>query len=74
MHEGTLIGQTLTVLNGKTAFQADGTELRLTALRLEFGGKVKDKQFGNTEGNLTCGGTEESPEGRFSFDATLIEV
>ncbi len=28
-----LAGQTLTVLNGKTAFQEDGTELRLTARR-----------------------------------------
>ena len=71
---GTLAGETLTVVNGKTAFQDDGTELRLTALRLEFDGKVKDKQFGKTQGALTCGGSETSPEGTFTFFATLIEV
>jgi len=71
---GSLAGQTLTVVNGKTAFRADGTELRLTALRLEFGDKVKDKQFGKTQGTLTCGGSETTPDGTFSFFATLMEV
>ncbi len=72
--EGTLAGETLTVVNSKTAFQEDGTELRLTAISFEFGDKAKDKQFGKTEGNVTCGGSETSPEGTFSFFATLIAV
>ena len=71
---GTLAGETLTVVNGKTAFRDDDTELRLTALRLEFDGKVKDKQFGKTQGTLTCGGSETSPEGTFTFFATLTEA
>lgn len=71
---GTLAGETLTVVNQKTVFQDDGTELRLTALRTEFDGKVKDKQFGKNQGTLTCGGGETSPEGTFTFFATLIEV
>ena len=71
---GTLAGETLTVVNQKTAFQADGTELRVTAFHFEFDGKVKDKQFGKTQGTLTCGGSETSPEGTFTFLATLIEA
>jgi hypothetical protein len=71
---GTLAGETLTVVNQKTVFQEDGTELRLTALRLEFGDKVKDKQFGKTQGTLTCGGSETTPEGTFTFFATLMEA
>ena len=67
---GTLAGETLTVVNQKTVFQEDGTELRLTALHFEFGDKVKDKQFGKTQGTLTCGGTE----GDFTFFATLTEA
>ena len=72
--EGTLEGETLTVVNQKTAFQEDGTELRLTALRLEFDGKVKEKRFGKTQGTLTCGGSETSPDGTFTFFATLMEA
>ena len=71
---GTLAGQTLTVVSQKTVFQEDGTELRLTALRFEFDGKVKDKQFGKVQGTLTCGGSETSPEGTFTFFATLTEA
>lgn len=71
---GSLAGETLTVVSGKTAYLDDGTQLRLTALRFEFGDKVKDKQFGKTQGTLTCGGSETSPEGTFTFFATLVEV
>ena len=71
---GTLAGETLTVSGNKTAFFEDGTELAVTSLRFEFDGRVKEKTFGKTVGNLTCGGTEETPEGTFSFLATLIEV
>lgn len=67
---GNLAGQTLTVVSGKTAYRADGTELRVTAFHFEVGDKVKDQQFGKTEGTLTCGGTE----GPFTFFATLREV
>lgn len=59
---GTLSGETLTVVSSKTAYHGTN-ELRLTALRIEFDGKVKDKQFGKTQGNLTCGGGETTPEG-----------
>jgi len=71
---GTLAGETLTVVSNKVVFMDDGTELRLTALRVEFGDKVKDKQFGKVQGTLTCRGGETSPEGTFTFFATLMEV
>lgn len=71
---GTLAGQTLTVASTKTVYQSDGTQLRLTALRVEFDGKVKDTEFGKNQGDLTCGGSETSPEGTFTFFATLMEA
>jgi len=69
-----LAGETLTVVGNKTAFVDDGTELAVTLLRFEFDGRVKEKTFGKTAGNLTCGGAETSPEGTFSFLATLIKA
>jgi hypothetical protein len=71
---GTLAGETLTVVTQKTAFRENATELRVTAFHFEFDGKVKDQQFGKTQGTLTCGGSETSPEGTFTFLATLIEA
>lgn len=70
---GTLRGETLTVVSQKWVYRGDDL-LRVTAFHFEFGDKVKDQQFGKTEGNLTCGGTETSPEGTFTFLATLVEV
>lgn len=71
---GTLQGETLTVVTSKWVYDDAGNLLRLTALRTEFDGKVKDQQFGKTQGTLTCGGSETGPEGTFSFFATLAPV
>ena len=71
---GTLAGETVIALNGKRAYLEDGTELKVTAFHFEFGDKVKDKEFGNVEGTMTCGGTEVTPEGTFTFLATLREA
>ncbi len=68
---GTLAGETLTIVTSKTVYTEDGDRLRLTTLRIEFDGKVKDKQFGKTVGSITCGGSETSPEGTFTFFARL---
>jgi hypothetical protein len=71
---GTLVGETLTVVSGKTVYMDDGTQLRLTALRTEFDGQVIEKVFGKNQGTLTCGGSESDTEGTFSFFATLREA
>lgn len=51
----------------------DGTKVRLTSLRYQAGDKAKEKRYGKTQGTLTCGGSETSPEGKFTFFATLME-
>lgn len=71
---GTLAGETVTIVSNKTVYLDDGTQLRLTAFAASFGDKSFDKEFGNTQGDLTCGGSETSPEGTFTFLATLLEV
>lgn len=71
---GNLAGETLTVAGGKTAYRSDGTPLRLTSLQASFGDDSFDKQYGKTVGNLTCGGSETSPEGTFTFFARFVEA
>ena len=69
---GTFAGQTLTVAGGKTVYTADGTQLRVATFFATFGDKTIDK--GKAAGSLSCGGSETSPEGTFTFFATFNVV
>ena len=72
---GTLAGETLTVVTNKWVYMDDGTLLRVTALRFTLDGEVvKDKEWGKTQGTLTCGGEEATPDGTFGFFARFVEA
>lgn len=66
---GTLAGETITAVSKKAIFLEDGTQLELATFRIEFDGMVKEK--GKDPGAITCGGSEMSPEGTFTYFVTF---